>query len=166
MAFTTVAAFLEEWKDESAGTERILRTLTDASLGARIGPQERTLGRMAWHVVQTVPEMMNRTGLGLPDVPEKPPAKAAAMADAYAASSAALVAALKSKWKDATLAQVDDMYGQKWNRALTLRCLISHQIHHRGQMTVLMRQAGLSVPGYYGPAREEWSKMGMPAPEV
>ena len=166
MAFTTVAAFLEEWKDESAGTERILRTLTDASLGARIGPQERTLGRMAWHVVGTIPEMMNRTGLGLEALPEKPPAKAAAMADAYAAASAGLVAALQSKWKDATLAQVDDMYGQRWNRAFTLRCLISHQIHHRGQMTVLMRQAGLKVPGYYGPAREEWAAMGAPVPEV
>jgi hypothetical protein len=26
-----------------------------------------------------------------------------------------------------------------------------------------MRQAGLVVPGIYGPAREEWAKMGMPA---
>jgi hypothetical protein len=30
---------------------------------------------------------------------------------------------------------------------------------------VLMRQAGLSVPGVYGPAREEWAAMGMPAME-
>jgi hypothetical protein len=30
-------------------------------------------------------------------------------------------------------------------------------------MTVLMRQAGLKVPGFYGPAQEEWSAMGMPA---
>jgi len=40
--------------------------------------------------------------------------------------------------------------------------LITHQAHHRGQMTVLMRQAGLKVPGVYGPAREEWAAMGMP----
>jgi len=37
-----------------------------------------------------------------------------------------------------------------------------HQTHHRAQMTVLMRQAGLKVPGVYGPSREEWSQMGMP----
>jgi uncharacterized damage-inducible protein DinB len=36
-----------------------------------------------------------------------------------------------------------------------------HQCHHRGQMTVLMRQAGQKVPGIYGPAKEEWSSMGM-----
>jgi hypothetical protein len=33
-------------------------------------------------------------------------------------------------------------------------------------MTVLMRQAGLKVPGVYGPAREEWAGMGMQAPEI
>jgi uncharacterized damage-inducible protein DinB len=49
---------------------------------------------------------------------------------------------------------------------VTLGALVGHQTHHRGQMTVLMRQAGLVVPGIFGPAREEWAKMGMPAPEI
>ena len=31
-------------------------------------------------------------------------------------------------------------------------------------MTVLMRQAGLKVPGVYGPAREEWAEFGMQPP--
>lgn len=43
------------------------------------------------------------------------------------------------------------MYGEIWARGLTLFYLITHQAHHRGQMTVLMRQAGLPVPGIYGP---------------
>jgi uncharacterized damage-inducible protein DinB len=55
------------------------------------------------------------------------------------------------------------MYGEKWTRAMALRALIQHEVHHRGQMTVLMRQAGLTVPGVYGPAREEWAAYGMPA---
>jgi len=33
-------------------------------------------------------------------------------------------------------------------------------------MTVLMRQAGLRVPGVYGPAHEDWAGMGMEPPEV
>jgi len=36
-----------------------------------------------------------------------------------------------------------------------LQTLVVHQIHHRGQMSVLMRQAGLVPPGIYGPTREE-----------
>ena len=35
----------------------------------------------------------------------------------------------------------------------------------RGQMTVLMRQAVLAVPGIYGPAEEEWAAMGLPPQE-
>lgn len=33
-------------------------------------------------------------------------------------------------------------------------------------MTVLMRQAGLTVPGIYGPAKEEWAKFGLEAPKM
>ena len=44
--------------------------------------------------------------------------------------------------------------------------LVTHQTHHRGQMTVLMRQAGLKVPDVYGPAKEGWATYGMPAPRV
>lgn len=33
-------------------------------------------------------------------------------------------------------------------------------------MTVLMRQAGLTVPGIYGPAKEEWATFGMEAPKM
>jgi uncharacterized damage-inducible protein DinB len=48
---------------------------------------------------------------------------------------------------------------------MALQALISHEIHHRGQMAVPRRQAGLQVPGIYGPAREEWEAYGMPTQE-
>jgi uncharacterized damage-inducible protein DinB len=55
------------------------------------------------------------------------------------------------------------MFGEKWKRGFAFASLLRHQTHHRGQMTVLMRQAGLRVPGVCGPAREEWARLGMPA---
>ena len=55
------------------------------------------------------------------------------------------------------------MYGESWSRGAVLMSLIVHQAHHRGQMTVLMRQAGLRVPGVYGPAKEDWAAMNLPA---
>ena len=73
---------------------------------------------------------------------------------------------IRSRWDDASLAVTDDMYGETWPRGLTLSILIHHQAHHRGQMTVLMRQAGLKVPGVYGPAREEWAAYGAPPPAI
>ncbi|MGB5893715.1 MAG: DinB family protein, partial [Ignavibacteriaceae bacterium] len=37
--------------------------------------------------------------------------------------------------------------------------------HHRGQLTVIMRLAGLKVLGVYGPAGEERANMGIKAQE-
>ncbi|MCE1229544.1 MAG: DinB family protein, partial [Firmicutes bacterium] len=71
-----------------------------------------------------------------------------------------------ASWTDATLLQEDDMYGMTWKRGYTLTALVHHQAHHRGQMTVLMRQAGLVVPDIYGPTQEGWTAMGMEAPKI
>jgi len=166
VAFTSIASFVETWKWEAASTEKVFSALTDASLARSVAPGERTLGRIAWHVAATIPEMISRTGLPLAHLPAAPPATAAEILAAYRGASAAMLDAVSSRWKDADLAKEDDMYGEKWPRGVTLTGLVHHQVHHRGQMTVLMRQAGLRVPGTYGPAREDWSSMGMAPPEV
>ena len=88
---------------------------------------------------------------------------AAAIAAAYEKGAASVTKEVAANWTDETLLQEDNMYGDTWSRGLTLFYFITHQAHHRGQMTVLMRQAGLPVPGVYGPAKEEWAAMGAPA---
>jgi uncharacterized damage-inducible protein DinB len=165
--FTSLVHFKKSWAIESESTLRMLRALTDASLGQSVGPDDRTLGRIAWHLTTTVREMMERTGLKLAGPgPEAPvPASAQAIVDAYEKAAGSLPEALGA-WTDASLQIKDDMYGDQWKRGITLFALIAHQAHHRGQMTVLMRQAGLRVPAVYGPAREDWPSMGMAAPEI
>jgi uncharacterized damage-inducible protein DinB len=165
---SSIAEFEGVWGHESGSTRKILQALTDASLSQAVGPQDRTLGRVAWHIVTSVSEMMERTGLKLKGpAPSAPlPGSAQAILKGYEDLSASLVEEMKRNWTDASLLVEDDMYGEKWNRATTLAILIAHQTHHRGQMTVLMRQAGLKVPGVYGPAREEWAGMGAPPPEI
>jgi uncharacterized damage-inducible protein DinB len=166
--FETVDGFLKSWAFESAGTLKVLAALTDESLAQAVTPHGRTLGRLAWHITTTLPEMMARTGLRVsgPDPEAKVPSSARAIESAYAEAARSLAKVIKESWTDATLAVEDDMYGDKWTRGVTLGALVSHQTHHRGQMTVLMRQAGLPVTGIYGPAREEWASMGMTAPEI
>jgi uncharacterized damage-inducible protein DinB len=166
--FRALADFQKSWEYEAQCTAKLLRALTDASLLQAVTPHDRTLGRIAWHVVTSVPEMMERTGLRLsgPGKDASMPASAAAIAPAYEAVAASLAEQLREQWTDDTLSVKDEMYGEAWKRGFTLAVLIRHQSHHRGQMTVLMRQAGLRVPGVYGPAREEWSEFGMPPPAV
>ncbi len=165
--FRRAQDFLDTWAHERASTLKVLRALTDASLAQAVTTDHRTLGRLAWHLATTPAEMMERTGLsvGGPSHESPPPKAAAAIVATYETASQA-VADGAARWTDATLEVEDDMYGQKWARGMTLLALVVHQAHHRGQMTVLMRQAGLKVPGVYGPSRDEWAAMGMQPPAV
>ena len=162
--FRTVSDFSLTWHGERESTLKIMRALTDGSLSQKVSPEGRSLGRIAWHIVQTLGEMGGHAGLVIDAANQHTaqPATAGAIAEAYEAGAAAVDAAVKSTWSDADLAAEIDMYGEKWTRGKSLMALISHEVHHRAQMTVLMRQAGLAVPGVYGPSREEWATFGAP----
>lgn len=166
--YKTLDDFLGHWSWESDATQKTLDALTNASLAQESHAGGRTVGRIAWHIAQTIPEMMARTGLEVKGVGEHDPvpANAADVASGYRAAAASLVDQIKSRWTDDTLRESDDMYGERWTRSQTLMALTSHQNHHRGQLTVLMRQAGLPVPAIYGPTKEDWSKMNMAPPAI
>lgn len=165
--FRRIEDFLAVWDYEAEATLKVLGALTDASLVQRFHPDVRTLGRLAWHITQSVPEMGARTGLQLagPAENEPIPSSAAALAERYREAAESLAREVKSRWNDAELDVEDDMYGERWPRGRTLFAISGHQAHHRAQMTVLLRLAGLPVPGVYGPTREEWAQFGMPAQE-
>jgi uncharacterized damage-inducible protein DinB len=164
----TISEFEHIWGPEIEATQKVIKHLTTASLPQAVTPEGRTLGRLAWHVVTTISEMMSRTGLGVAgphhDAPVPPTAKE--IFAAYNEAALSLLDQIKKTWSDDTLKVKDEMYGEQWTRSATLQALIFHQIHHRAQMTVLMRQAGLAVPGVYGPSRDEWAAFGMPPPAV
>ncbi len=166
--FNTIAEFEGAWLSEVASTRKVFQALTDDSLAQSVAGGHRTLGRIAWHITTTIPEMMRLTGLKLgqlePDAPV--PDSAEEIDRMYAAAAGALMDEVRIGWQDDTLGVEDDLYGEKWQRRFTLQALIHHQVHHRGQMTILMRQAGLKVPGIYGPAKEDWSQYGQTPPKV
>jgi uncharacterized damage-inducible protein DinB len=162
--FRKIEDFLGNWSYEADATAKLLDSLTDDSLKQQVSPEGRTLGRIAWHIVQSIPEMGSRTGLRVtgPSEEEPIPASASEIATRYRAAADSLAEEVRARWTDADLEVEDDMYGEQWARGRTLAVVAIHQTHHRGQMTVLMRQAGLPVHGVYGPSREEWAAYGMP----
>jgi uncharacterized damage-inducible protein DinB len=165
--YSSVKTFVSDWKHESEATLKLLNILTDESLKQKVWAEGRTLGFLAWHITLSVGEMMTKIGLN-PDCPPedaKMPPKAEDIKNTYEKASVSLISELESKLKDEMLNDDVSAYGQTWKKGVILKMLNGHQIHHRGQMTVLMRQAGLKVPGVYGPAKEEWAAYGMPAQE-
>ncbi len=164
--FRRIDDFFKAYDAMATGTLSMFERLTDESLDRAVEKGRRSLRELGWHIVTTVPEMMKLTGLPLTAVdPEStPPRTAAEIAEGYRLVSAEFRKAVEKNWTDKSLTETDNLYGQQWERGFTLTGLLNHEIHHRGQMTVLMRQAGLRVPGLYGPAQEEWADMGMQPP--
>lgn len=166
--YTSLQSFIADYTREAEGTQKLLNLLTDASLEQEVLPGYRTLGRLAWHIVTTIPDMLHRTGLQFeaPYAYSEPPASAAEIAAVYRTAVQSMLEAIRTQWTDETLQQEADMYGEHWKNGFTLNDFLLHEVHHRGQMTVLMRQAGITIPGIFGPAKEEWAAMGLEAPVV
>lgn len=165
---STIADFERMWSTEIEATQKIFKHVTTASLNQSVHKEVRSLGRLAWHIVTSLPEMAGRTGIrpAGPAADAPIPATAKEIFDAYSTAAISLLEQIKKDWTDETLQVTDDMYGEKWTRGQTLTVLITHQIHHRAQMTIVMRLLGLSIPGIYGPAQEEWAAYGMQAPAI
>ncbi|WP_028549150.1 DinB family protein [Paenibacillus sp. UNC451MF] len=163
--FVTIQSFIEDYRHEAATTQKLLDALTDESLSQEVAPGYRTLGHLAWHLVPSG-GILNPTGLRFeaPAERSEPPASAAAIAEAYRRTTQSLLEAVETQWTDDTLQVSNSIFGQQWKNGLTLNLFLRHEIHHRGQLTILMRQAGVPVTGVYGPTKEEWAAIGMEAP--
>jgi uncharacterized damage-inducible protein DinB len=163
--FRKIDDFADEWQTERLSTIKLMRFMTDESLGRAIEPGGRTLGFLAWHLTTTLREMMSHTGLDTeaPEPGEPVPSAATEIVARYERGSASVLEQVTTRWSDDMLDDDVAAYGMTFKRGFMLDMLIRHEAHHRGQMTVLMRQAGLPVAGAYGPSREEWAQMGMQA---
>lgn len=155
--FTSVEEFLNEWQPEVKSTEKLFANLTDASLSQKTFSEGRNLAQLAWHVA-TIPASLSQAGLNIngPEKGKPVPTTAKEIQQWQKKIYEELFEAVKTQWVDGNLQEEALMYGRfNWKKGLCLSATLKHMIHHRGQMTVLMRQAGLKVPGMYGPSKEE-----------
>lgn len=163
--FRNTNDFLNQWKHESEATLKVLNNLTDQSLDQRVYSEGRTLRDLAWHITLTLTELPGNAGLTIEGAQHGQPAPQSAqeISAAYQLAANSVAEQIGAHWSDEELLDKVQMYGEDWTKGYSLNALIDHQAHHRGQITVLMRQAGLKVPGVYGPSKEEWEAMGMTA---
>lgn len=161
--YSSVSEFISDWKNESALTMKIFDAVPDEKMEIIPSENIRTLARLAWHIAHTTIEMPHKAGLfdsesaGEDDVPKT----VAELKAKFLKFNNELIAALETKWTNTNLGDELTIYGQTWTKGQLLSVLTKHMIHHRAQMTVIMRMLGIKVPGIYGPAKEEWSAFGM-----
>jgi uncharacterized damage-inducible protein DinB len=159
--FTSVNDFVNEWKQEAAETQKVLDVLTDESLNQAVAPGLNSIGSLAWHITGAVYYFPSQVGLQfeIPDLQKETPKSATEIRENYKTVSQRLTQAFSEQVSDDQMNKMVNLFGRDMPFQAVFRLLIQHQAHHRGQLTVLMRQAGLKVPGVYGPSKEEWEAM-------
>lgn len=153
--YRKVEDFIEEWNASSAGTLNVIKAITDDKLGQAIVEGHNSLGWLAWHLVGAAGLFGGFTGMKI-EVPAhtKPvPTNVEDIVKAYEKVMDSFTTET-AKLTDESLTEKVPAFGTEMVRGKLLRTLIDHQTHHRGQMTVLLRQAGLAVPGVMGPTKE------------
>jgi uncharacterized damage-inducible protein DinB len=147
--------FVNDYTWERDITLKQLRALSQESLDTcKAEGDDTSVCKLGWHMVTALPYIVNQAGLDVA-MPEKPAEFTPdAIASAYSTVTDELLQKVRG-WNDGDLETKDTVFGMDWPKGVTLTAVIHHEIHHRGQLSVMMRQAGLTVPSIYGPNREE-----------
>ena len=166
--YVTISDFVKEWNNESMLTQNVLDGLTDDSLEQPVYPEGRTLGRIAWHLTTSIPDYLSHFGLNIDGVEntESVPTSAKEIAETFKEVSYHVAQIIEQQWTDKSLEQIQEAFGRQESNSQILMGLIKHIVHHRGQITILMRQAGLKPFGVYGPPKEDWIHLGVENPPL
>ncbi|KKI90857.1 hypothetical protein WQ54_18185 [Bacillus sp. SA1-12] len=166
--YVTNEDFIREWNREAMLTQKVLEGLTDDSLKQTVYSDGRNLGRIIWHLTTSIPEYLAHFGLEIKAVEhaENVPASAKEIAETFQKVSSHAAQVIEQQWTDDSLKQVQTAFGREESNASILMGLIKHIVHHRGQATVLLRQAGIKPYGVYGPPKEDWIHLGVENPPL
>ena len=159
-----VDGMLQELEQETQTTRRVLERVPNDQLAWRPHAKARTLGELALHVAM-VPG-------GVAELVASPsPAEAPKFTDPSPKSASELIPALDesiAKAKKVLVGMDDAALMATWRlmqgdrellavpRVAMLRSvMLNHWYHHRGQLTVYLRELGVPIPSIYGPSADE-----------
>lgn len=150
---------------EAANTRKVLERLPEAHMTWRPHEKSFSLGDLASHVAETCAWVRPTLEMDELDIAsgEYSPKRLIVVADVVALHDASV--------KDAVQAMqgvTDERMLQLWRlkagdqvllelprAAVVQSMVISHTIHHRGQLTVYLRMKDVPLPGIYGPSADE-----------
>ncbi len=156
--FCSVEDFADIWTVEAGKTEKLFSALSDESLNKELLPDYKTIGRLALHMINNLCNTAPRLGFNEIDKPASGDTAKGLAAD-YKRVSEDLLRQIQSNWTDNMLKERITIFGSEFPRSEALGTVLLHQIHHRAQITVLMRLAGLEeIPGMYGPSASDKKK--------
>ena len=147
--------FVQDWAVASKGALKVMQAIPDEKMEVAIAEGHNSLGWLSWHLVSVAGAFGHFAGLQIPAPgPDmKQPETMAEIVEKYEMVREAYKKEAATLTEEQLLEEVP-AFGGTMKRGALLRLVITHQTHHIGQMTVLLRQAGLSVPPVMGPTKE------------
>jgi uncharacterized damage-inducible protein DinB len=155
---------LKELEQEAHTTRRVLERVPDKHLAWRPHQKARTLGELALHVA-LVPGAVAEL------IASPSPAQAPTFVDPSPASASELIPTLDESLAKANriltgmtdAAFTDTLRMMQSDRelfavpraALLRSIMLNHWYHHRGQLTVYLRELDVAIPSIYGPSADE-----------
>lgn len=156
---------LQELDREAVPTRRVLERVPEDKLDWRPHEKSLSLGQLAMHVA-TIPaalaqmstrEKLDVNGRSVPRPSARSTAELLEVFDGSLAEAREIIGAMDADSLATTWKMVDgDRVLTEIPRAQFFRSiLLNHWYHHRGQLTVYLRQTGALVPAIYGASADE-----------
>lgn len=158
-----IDGLLQELEQEATTTRRVLDRVPEDQLGWRPHKKSRTLGELALHVATTPG--------GVATLVVQPEIEEPTFSDPSPKSKAEVLAALDESLATAkrVLGTMDDAaLNATWRMkrngreilalprvAMLRNVMLNHWYHHRGQLSVYLRELDVPVPSIYGPSADE-----------
>ncbi len=160
---SAIELLLQELEQEAQTTRRVLERVPGDRLTWKPHDRSMSLGQLALHIA-TVPgaiaEISQISPFPVPKF-EQPAAQSAAELVPALEQSLEKARTILRKLDDADLAKVWRVVdGDREVMALPVGAvlrsiMLNHWYHHRGQLSVYLRQVGVPVPSIYGPSADE-----------
>jgi uncharacterized damage-inducible protein DinB len=160
----TINDLVQELEQETQTTRRVLERVPDDQLSWRPHEKARTLGELAMHVA-IVPGAVAEL------IASPSPAQAPQFTDPILKSASELLPTLDQSIANAKkiLGAMDEAaFNETWRmmvgdreifaipRAALLRSImLNHWYHHRGQLSVYLKELDVPIPSIYGPSADE-----------
>ncbi len=159
-----IDGMLQELEEEARTTRRVLERVPDNKLTWRPHEKARSLGELAMHVA-IVPGAVAEL------IASPSPAQVPQFTDPITRSASELVSTLEesiAKAKRVLGGVADATLMETWRMvqgerevfavprvALLRSIMLNHWYHHRGQLTVYLRELDVAIPSIYGPSADE-----------
>ncbi|MEZ5287280.1 MAG: DinB family protein [Vicinamibacterales bacterium] len=159
----TIDQLLAELEHEAATTRRVLERIPEGRLDWRPHPKSMSLGQLGLHIATLpgfVAAMSRQSPFQVPEFTQPAPTTAgelvpmldASIAEARRVLSGLTETDLAETWK---LVKGEHEIFAVPVGMLLRNLMLNHWYHHRGQLSVYLRELEVPVPSIYGPSADE-----------